>query len=118
VWEVERIRSTADGPLAWMRNWMAGGKALTEAALAADGLYSQLRQQGVEFDRAVPAQRVGAETARKAVADRLGVKPGAALLTFHRIARDTAGALVEIGDHKYRADRHRVELTARGDHLG
>jgi DNA-binding GntR family transcriptional regulator len=111
VWEIERVRSTADGPLAWMRNWVAGDFELTQAGLERDGLYALLRAQGAAFDHAV--QRVGAETARKAVAEALGAKVGAALLTLHRVAYDAAGRLLEVGDHKYRADRYHIESTVR-----
>jgi DNA-binding GntR family transcriptional regulator len=116
VWELERVRSTADGPLAWMHNWITGDVQLTEEGLSRDGLYAVLRAQGVSFDNAV--QRVGAETAGRSVARHLDIKPGAALLTLHRLAYDLSGALIEIGDHKYRADRYYIESSIRAVQLG
>jgi DNA-binding GntR family transcriptional regulator len=116
VWEIERVRSTADGPLAWMHNWIAGDKTLTQEGLTEDGLYAQLRAQGVAFDQAV--QRVGAESAGRSVARHLDTKAGAALLTLHRLTYDVSGALVEIGDHKYRADRYYIESTIRAAQRG
>jgi DNA-binding GntR family transcriptional regulator len=116
VWEIERVRSTADGPLAWMHNWIAGDKDLSLEPLTSGGLYAQLRAQGVALDQAV--QRVGAEAAGRSVARHLEVKAGAALLTLHRLTYDVSGALVEIGDHKYRADRYYIETTIRAAQLG
>jgi DNA-binding GntR family transcriptional regulator len=113
VWELERVRSTADGPLAWMHNWVTGDKALTVDGLTHDGLYAQLRAQGVALDTAV--QRVGAENASRAVARYLDVRSGAALVTLHRQTYGVDGALIEIGDHKYRADRYFIESTIRAE---
>ncbi|MDR1712214.1 MAG: GntR family transcriptional regulator [Propionibacteriaceae bacterium] len=111
VWELERLRSTADGPLALMHNWVAGDKEFTADALESEGLYALLRAQGAGFDQAV--QRIGAENATKATATRLGCRSGAALLTMQRMTYELSGALLEIGDHKYRADRYSFESSIR-----
>ncbi|MDR1635379.1 MAG: GntR family transcriptional regulator [Bifidobacteriaceae bacterium] len=107
VWEVSRLRSTTDGPLAVMHNWLPGRFELDAEALTSHGLYAALRAQGLEFRRA--RQRIGAVAASAAVAELLGVKKGAACLTLHREAFDQAGLLGEIGDHVYRADRYTIE---------
>ncbi|MDR1264789.1 MAG: GntR family transcriptional regulator [Propionibacteriaceae bacterium] len=113
LWDLRRLRSTRDGPLAVMRNWLPGHLELTAEALVADGLYSVLRGQGVRFVTAF--QRIGATGATAEVAGRLGVKPGTPCLTLHREAHDQDGRLGDVGDHVYRADRYTIESEVATD---
>jgi DNA-binding GntR family transcriptional regulator len=111
VWEVLRLRSNEDGPIALMHNWVAGDRILTAKTLQTEGLYRALRQQNVAFDRAI--QRVGAENATKAVALPLGLRPSAAVMTMTRKTYQPSGSLLEVGEHKYRADRYYIESSTK-----
>jgi DNA-binding GntR family transcriptional regulator len=116
VWEVERLRSTSDGPLALLHNWVLGDYDLSIEALEGNGLYAVMRSQGASLDQAV--QRIGAENAPAQAAKHLGIRAGAALLTMHRETFDLSGALLEIGDHAYRSDGYYFESSIRSTQLG
>lgn len=111
VVHLERLRYTADGPLALMHNWlptnMAGG--LSTEQLEHHGLYELLRDSGLRLQLA--AQRMGARLATGDEAAMLAVRPGAALLTMERTAYDQAGRAVELGRHVYRADCYSFEVV-------
>lgn len=110
VYHLVRLRSTDGAPLALMENWIPSALCeLTREQLEADGLYSVMRGQGVNFQLA--HQRVGAVAATAYQAEQLGVEPGAALVTMSRTAMDDLGRPVETGRHVYRSDKYSFELT-------
>lgn len=101
---VERLRYADEEPLALMRNVVRGGLAPSRQALAASGLYSSLRAQGVKLRMA--HQTIGARTATDAEAHMLEEPPHAALLTMERVAIADTDTIVEYGSHLYRASRY------------
>lgn len=110
VYAFTRLRSIDGKPLALMRNWVRDDiTELDTAALTERGLYDILRDAGTNFRLA--HQRVGAVTADNEQAERLGVAPGAALVTMDRTAVDDVGQCVETGSHVYRADSYSFEMT-------
>ena len=59
----------------------------------------------------VARQRVGARLATAAEARLLHERPRAALVTMERTAYDDGGAVVEVGEHVYRASHYHFETT-------
>lgn len=107
---LERLRFAQGEPLALMRNYLPAGVArLTEADLAAGGLYQILRDAGVRLKMA--DQSIGARRATAAEARLLGETRGAPLLVMERTAYEHSGQPVEYGHHLYRASRYAFELT-------
>lgn len=110
VWVLERLRSTAEIPLALMRNIIpAEHLHLHTEDLASQGLYGLMRRHGITIRFAT--QRIGAKAATADEAQFLQVEQGAPLLTMRRMAFDERGAPVELGEHRYRADRYSFDVT-------
>lgn len=110
VYDFTRLRSVDGKPLALMRNWVRDDITALDADLLAEhGLYETLRNAGTNFRLA--HQRIGAVVAGDEQASRLGVEPGAALVTMERTAVDDVGRCVETGSHVYRADSYSFEMT-------
>jgi len=110
VLHLERLRYAGNEPLALLRNWLPERFAAVAAdALAERGLYALLRDLGVHMR--VADQEIGARLADTTEASLLAEPPGAALLTMARTTCDDSGAVVEHGDHLYRASRYTFELT-------
>ncbi|WP_166355639.1 GntR family transcriptional regulator [Phytoactinopolyspora limicola] len=110
VLALERLRSTQDGPLAIMRNWLPASLAeLTTEQLEQRGLFQLLRSNGVHLR--VASQQIGASNATTAEARLLGENRGAALLTMVRTTYDDVGRAVEYGRDSYRASRYTFEMT-------
>ncbi|GAB3568866.1 GntR family transcriptional regulator [Spelaeicoccus albus] len=110
VYDFTRLRSVDGKPLALMRNWVRDDiTELDERVLTEHGLYETLRDAGTNFRLA--HQRIGAVVADVEQAERLGVDPGAPLVTMERTAVDDVGKCVETGSHVYRADTYTFEMT-------
>jgi DNA-binding GntR family transcriptional regulator len=110
VVHLERLRSTKEGPLALMRNWLPAsvGDMSTED-LRAQGLYKLLRAAG--YRPHIAHQRITARSAGVYEARILGVRRGSPLLRMARTAYDEFGRAVEYGDHHYIADTYAIEVT-------
>lgn len=110
VVRLERLRLTANEPLAIMGNWLPvhiarfGGEELADR-----GLYALLRASGVNIR--VASQQIGARAAKAAEAELLGIRRGSPVLTMQRTAYDDSGAAVEYGTHVYRSDTYSFEIT-------
>lgn len=110
VWVLERVRSTAEIPLALMRNIIPAERLPLHAQdLATQGLYDLMRHCGIAIRFAT--QQIGARAATADEAQLLEVEQGAPLLTMRRMAFDERGAPVELGEHRYRADRYSFDVT-------
>ncbi|MBB2921255.1 GntR family transcriptional regulator [Cellulomonas cellasea] len=109
VLHLRRLRLADDEPLAVLTNILPLALAPTQEELESDGLYECLRARGVQPRTA--RQRIGARTATAAEARLLDEPPRAALLTMERTAYDDSGAVVEFGQHIYRASRYMFDTT-------
>ncbi|HSK34995.1 MAG TPA: GntR family transcriptional regulator [Propionicimonas sp.] len=107
---IERVRYVDDFPIALMKNWLPPTFAdLSAAELQARGLYELLRSRG-----AVPSvahQTIGSRPAVGEERRLLQLGPGDAVLTMVRQAFDPNGSPLEFGDHCYRSDRYKVDVT-------
>jgi DNA-binding GntR family transcriptional regulator len=107
---LERLRLSDDQPLAVLRNWLPVGLLeATDADIEDEGLYRLLRSQGTHMQ--VARQRIGARRATTREARLLGEGRGAPLLTMQRTTYDDSGRAVELGDHVYRPESYRFEIT-------
>jgi DNA-binding GntR family transcriptional regulator len=107
---IERLRYAGGEPLALMHNAIpVDVLSVTEADLAANGLYELLRRAG-HVPR-IATQVIGARSATAAEARTLAEKRGASLLTMTRTAWDASGKALEYGSHLYRASRYSFELN-------
>lgn len=109
VVHIRRLRFADGGPLAVMSNHVRAEWAPSRSDLGASGLYALLRQRGLVAK--VAHERVGARLATAAEARILDEKPRAALLTMTRTAYTEDGAVVDVGDHVYRASRYEFSTT-------
>ncbi|WP_030015587.1 MULTISPECIES: GntR family transcriptional regulator [Micrococcales] len=110
VYHFRRVRSRNGTPLAVMENWVPLDIAdLSREALEEHGLYTILRQQGINFRLA--QQKIGAAVATNDQAKLLHTTPGSALVTMSRTATDDVGRRAETGRHVYRADSYSFEVT-------
>jgi DNA-binding GntR family transcriptional regulator len=107
---VERLRLVDGRPIAVLKNWLSPVFAdLTADVLEEHGLYALLRARGMT--PAVAHQTVGSRGANPFEAHALNVKTGTPVLTMTRKAFDATGEPVEFGDHCYRADRYKFDVT-------
>lgn len=109
---VKRLRSSDEGPLAVMRNWLPQRPGLDQVdadALAATGLYALLRQYGIA--PVIAHQTVGARPALPEERKLLDLDRSEPVLTVSRKAFDASGTPVEYGEHRYRADRYALDFT-------
>jgi DNA-binding GntR family transcriptional regulator len=107
---IERVRFVDGHPIAVMRNWLPSRfGSLSAAELEAHGLYELLRLRG-----AVPSlahQSIGSRPAIGEERRLLQLGPDSAVLTMTRQALDSNGTPLEFGDHCYRSDRYRFDVT-------
>ena len=109
---VRRLRSADAGPLAVLRNWLPPEFAdLTVEDLTRTGLYDVLRARG--HHPVVGHQTIGARAATTAERRLLGLGKVDPVLTMIGHAHDATGAVVEFGDHCYRADQYALDVTVR-----
>ena len=107
---LERLRSVQEGPMAVLRNWLAPSWAdLPLEDLATQGLYNLMRRRGVIA--AVAHQTIGARQAEPDERKLLQLDKSDPVLTMTRRAYDSAGNLVEYGNHSYRCDRYLFDIT-------
>lgn len=110
VYAIERLRFTADEPLAIMRNYVpVTVVGLDAGSLRSRGLYDLLRSSGVSLK--IATQTIGGRAAEPAEARLLNESAGSPLLTMSRTTYDDTGRAVEYGSHLYRASRYTFELT-------
>jgi DNA-binding GntR family transcriptional regulator len=110
VTKLVRLRSTGDGPLALMVNYLPTDLGIDDAdVLTSGGLYDVLRRQGVHLR--VAHQRIGATAATAATAELLGQQPGSPLLAMQRTAFDDVGRAIEYGTHVYRPEMYTFDVT-------
>ncbi|MGC3953579.1 MAG: GntR family transcriptional regulator [Propionicimonas sp.] len=107
---LQRLRSTEEGPTAVLKNWLPPSLAdLTPEAIAARGLYGLLRDRGIV--PAVGHQIIGARPSVPEERRLLGLDRNDPVLTMSRRAYDANGKAVEFGDHCYRYDRYKFDIT-------
>ncbi len=107
---LQRLRSVEDGPMAVLKNWLPPSLAdLEPEAIANHGLYSLLRERGIV--PAVGHQIIGARPAAPEERRLLGLHRDDPVLTMSRRAYDAAGKAIEFGDHCYRYDRYKFDIT-------
>ncbi len=107
---LERLRMVDGSPLALLKNWLPPEfGAISVAELEFRGLYELLRAHGAT--PAVAHQSVGSRPAVPEERRLLELGPFDPVLTMTRRAYDAAGAPVEFGDHSYRADRYKFDVT-------
>jgi GntR family transcriptional regulator len=107
---IERLRSADGVPMALMRNWLpATHDEINAENLAANGLYSVLRQCGVR--PVVAHQMIGARRPTARERQLLDLHAGDPLLTMSRVAFDSMSHAVEFGDHCYRYDQYFFDQT-------
>lgn len=107
---LERLRSVEEGPMAILKNWLP--PTLTDLDpddIATRGLYAVLRDHGLV--PAVGHQIIGARPSVPEERRLLGLDRNDPVLTMSRRAYDAAGAPVEFGDHCYRYDRYKFDIT-------
>ncbi|MCI9886955.1 GntR family transcriptional regulator [Micrococcales bacterium 31B] len=107
---IERVRLADAEPLAVMRNWLPAERATFKTSdLETCGLYDLLAAQGVTVSQA--EQHITARLVTPHEAELLRVRRGSAALTLVRLARDTYGAAIELGEHTYRGDAYTLDLS-------
>lgn len=107
---VRRLRSADGQPFAIMRNWLPVGRLdLDDFDAETEGLYSALRRAGISPD--VAHQSVGAAGATEDESALLDLPVGSPVLTMVTTSYVGLGQPVEIGQHTYRPDLHRVEMV-------
>lgn len=107
---LERLRIIDGAPIALLKNWLPPSCSdLTATELESGGLYELLRRRGVA--PAVAHQTMGCRPAVPEERHQLGLGRMEPVLTMTRHAYDSAGTPVEFGDHCYRADRYKFDVT-------
>jgi DNA-binding GntR family transcriptional regulator len=105
-----RLRSAAGTPMAVLNNWLPPRFAdITASDLERHGLYALLGERAGRPH--VANQRISAVAAGSTEARLLDTRRGDPLITMQRVARDTAGRLVEYAENLYRADLYAIEVT-------
>lgn len=107
---LERLRLVDGKPLAILRNWLPPLMAnLPVADLEVRGLYDVMRRTGTK--PAVAHQTLGSRPAIATERELLQIGRYEPILTMTRQAFDGDGRPIEFGDHCYRADRYRFDMT-------
>ena len=111
-----RLRLVENEPFSHLTTWVPEEIAqnYTEAELATTPLFRLLERSGVKVDSA--HQTVSATLASPEVAETLGVRIGAPLLSLDRVVRDEEGRGVEYLAALYRPDMFRLEMSL--NHVG
>lgn len=100
VTRIRRLRLADGKPLAVMTNTMPPlDGEFTAELLSRHGLYEVLRQRGVEIR--VANQSICARRASSEEAELLKIARASPVLTMQRIAFDSQGNVVEVGQHSY-----------------
>jgi DNA-binding GntR family transcriptional regulator len=107
---IVRLRLAGNQPLAILRNWLPPrAAAITREQLEEQGLYALLRARGIR--PVVAHQEIAARMPTAAERRNLGLKAAEPVLTMTRSAFDANGVAVEYGDHCYRAQDYRIDVT-------
>jgi len=107
---VERLRLIDGSPIAILKNWLPPAMAdISATELESHGLYDLLRRRGAA--PTVAHQTVGGRQAEPEERSLLGLGRLDPVLTMTRRAYGATGTPVEFGDHCYRADRYRFDVT-------
>lgn len=111
-----RLRLIEGEPFSHLTTWVPEQIAqnYTEAELAMTPLFRLLERSGVKVDQA--HQAVSATLASPEVAEAMGIRIGAPLLSLDRVVRDEKGQGVEYLAALYRPDMFRLEMTL--SHVG
>jgi DNA-binding GntR family transcriptional regulator len=111
VLHVHRLRSSPDGPIALMNNYLP-----CDILAAVDGVATRLESTGLTrllrsngVDLRIATEQIGARCATDHEAALLQLEQPAAVLTFVRVAYDHRGRAVEYGDHVYSGERYTFE---------
>lgn len=110
VLHISRLRSADGTPIAVLDNVLpAPFTDITAEELREHGLYQLFRARGVRLR--VAKQRISARAAVAAESELLELHEGAAVLSMSRTAFDSAGRIVEYGDHVYQPELYSFEIT-------
>ncbi|MEA5155921.1 GntR family transcriptional regulator [Raineyella sp.] len=109
VVRIVRLRSVDNRPLAVLTNLIPIDLAPSWTDLNEHGLYRCFNEHGIHI--ATAKQVIGARAATAEEAELLAEEPGAPLLTMSRSAYDSAGRVVEFGNHVYRPSLYSFDLT-------
>lgn len=110
IWEVVRIRSANDRPIAHLTNYLiATGLELTAGQLQSGSLYGVMAKAGLDIHSGV--QTIGARNASAEEAKLLAAKRGEAMLTVERTVFDDSGRALELGRHLYVANRYAFTMN-------
>lgn len=107
---IEKVQKLNDEPIVYLRSYWPYeiGKRMADFELTKTGLYEIASNElGLVLTRA--EQTIGADVARKKVADLLQVQPGFPILTMNRIAF-CGEEPVELSINAYRADRYKYKM--------
>jgi len=110
VQKAVRVRATRDGPLSHITTWVPHelARGFGRRELAREPILLLLERAGVRIGRAT--QSISACPADAAVARRLGVAKGTALLAVARLVYDTDERPVQWLQGLYRPDRYQYEM--------
>lgn len=107
---IERLRMVDGEPIAILKNWLPPSMAnLSAAELEMNGLYALFRKWGIA--PAVAHQSLGSRPPVAEEKEQLGLGRQDPVLTMVRTSYDAEGQALEFGEHCYRADRHRFDVT-------
>lgn len=110
VLHLRRVRSADGVPVGVLENYLPSDFVdITEADLAAHGLYQLMRGRGTTMR--VARQRIGARRASAEESALLEIDEGGPVLSMDRTAYDNSGRAVEFGHHCYRPDLYSFEIT-------
>lgn len=108
---IEKIQKLNNEPIAYVRSFWPYeyGVRIAEFDLMKRGIYEIINK---ELDlRLIRAEQfVGADIARKKVAQHLNVKVGFPVLTMERIAFNEQNRPIELSINEYRADRYKYKV--------
>lgn len=110
---LERLRLVNHAPLAILRNWLTVPlRDLSVIDLEEHGLYELLRRRGIW--PALAQQTIGSRTASAEEQRLLGLgRRSEPVLDVTQIAFAADSAPIEYGEHSYRSDRYRFEVTLK-----
>lgn len=111
VHKLVRVRSNEEGePYAYYVSWTVGiTKGFTKRNLESTPRLDVIRDNGMRL--AEIEQVLSAENASASIAGKLGVEPGAALLSIRRQSHDASGAIVDVLDCLYNPKRYQYAMV-------
>ncbi|MEA4900677.1 GntR family transcriptional regulator [Desulfitobacterium sp.] len=108
---IEKIQKLNNEPIAYVRSFWPYeyGVQIAEFDLMKRGIYDIIKNE-LNLCLIRAEQFVGADIARKKVAQHLNVKVGFPVLTMERIAYDEQNRPIELSINEYRADRYKYKV--------